>query len=840
MSTNNHLPLLPHHLRELASCSAIAEDVIAERGYRTLSRDSNASRESVNELRRHGLPRCAYDEPTRFPGLLIPLYRPTGELTSWNFKPGTPPKDPKTGKYRKYLAVKGRASVIDVHPRNVAAMTDPTVPLWTPEGVKKADSLTSVGLVAAALAGVDNWRSRHASLGDWEDIALKGRDVYIPFDSDAATNANVLRAMLRYGRWLRSKGATPWYLICPTVDGLGGKVGVDDFLAAGGTVEQLRAAATRTEPDPGATDDTFTDSRLSETVADEVLDGSFVWCKALGWMAWDGRRWRDTTEETVLEAVRLFVLDKHTEAVASMATNRGGAAKTAAEGWWKVLSAGRQRAVLTQARGIAGIHHTAEEFDADPDLLNTPTGVVHLTTGEVTAHDPSLLMTRITRGAYRPGCTHPDWDQALEALPAAERGWFQARIGQAISGHTTPDGVLPLLQGSGENGKSLLTTDGVVPALGDYAGTASAKLLTAFKGSSTDHSTEMADLRGQRLVIAEEMTEGRTLDVTTIKRIQDVGIIKARYVHRDNMQFAASHSLFATTNYVPSVAETDHGVWRRLALLRFPYRFRKPHEMLEHEHDRHGDPDLKARIRANADGQHDAIVSWAVQGAVRTYTNSSAALALTSAVEADTDAWRAEADRILGYWRADQIIQDEQACVLSTDMLAMFNAWMFTNGHNKWAKETFAPKFGQHSETARHGVELRREKNPKGLVRPDPFDGPFSTGDAMPAQPWVWRGVRPITAADLQEHEEVSEVSNPSGNSLRDTSRGKVSEGVGNLGNQPGCQAKETGQSGHATSARSCVDCGNPHAQARPLDPTPLCLRCYSARVLKLRKDTTS
>jgi putative DNA primase/helicase len=52
-----------------------------------------------------------------------------------------------------------------------------------------------------------------------------------------------------------------------------------------------------------------------------------------------------------------------------------------------------------------------------------------------------------------------------------------------------------------------------------------------------------------------------------------------------------------TTNYIPVVTETDWGTWRRLALVKFPYTFRKPHEELKSETDRRGDPTLKRRIQ---------------------------------------------------------------------------------------------------------------------------------------------------------------------------------------------------------------------------------------------------
>ena len=176
-------------------------------------------------------------------------------------------------------------------------------------------------------------------------------------------------------------------------------------------------------------------------------------------------------------------------------------------------------------------------------------------------------MTKITGGSYRARFTHPDWEKALEALPEPERDWLQRRIGQAITGHRTPDGVLPVLQGSGENGKSAITTDGVVPA-GWLRLNGEPEAAQFSKGS--EHSTEQAELRGERLLIAEELTEGRSIDVTALKQIQDVGTITARYVHKDNITFKASHSLFTTTNYAPIVNETDHGTWRRVGAAEVP------------------------------------------------------------------------------------------------------------------------------------------------------------------------------------------------------------------------------------------------------------------------------
>ena len=306
---------------------------------------------------------------------------------------------------------------------------------------------------------------------------------------------------------------------------------------------------------------------------------------------------------------------------------------------------------------------------------------------------------------------------------------------------------------------------------------ASPKLFQASKGS--EHSTERAELRGKRLLIAEELTEGRSIDVTALKQIQDVGVITARYIRQDNFTFRTSHSLFTTTNYVPVVSETDHGTWRRLALLRFPYTFRKCGERLESETDRSGDPTLKARIRGGADGQHDAIVTWAVEGAMRWYADPAVALAKTKKVEADTRAWRAEADRILGFWD-ERLTADRDACILTTEILdAEFNSWLRFNGHNEWAKELFGPRFAQHAETVRHGVAAAMPRQLLGLSRRPNAYGAVP----VPTRPKVYQGVRFKTASDQLKNESGNSGKTPPDNPLDLRDSGETQKGLATVAN---------------------------------------------------------
>ena len=88
-------------------------------------------------------------------------------------------------------------------------------------------------------------------------------------------------------------------------------------------------------------------------------------------------------------------------------------------------------------------------------------------TGEQMACDPALMLTKSTGIKYSPGAEHPDWDQALTALPADVLPWYQIRIGQGATGYMPPDDAVLVNLGAGANGKTTILM-GICHALGDY------------------------------------------------------------------------------------------------------------------------------------------------------------------------------------------------------------------------------------------------------------------------------------------------------------------------------------------------------------------------------------
>lgn len=108
------------------------------------------------------------------------------------------------------------------------------IPLLITEGELKAACATKLGLPTIGLGGV--WCFQSASTGDellpgFNDFTFTERIIYIIFDSDAATNPNVLAAEERLAKRLTERGAIIHICRLPSFgSGDVQKVGLDDYL----------------------------------------------------------------------------------------------------------------------------------------------------------------------------------------------------------------------------------------------------------------------------------------------------------------------------------------------------------------------------------------------------------------------------------------------------------------------------------------------------------------------------------------------------------------------------------------------------------------------------------
>lgn len=485
------------------------------------------------------------------------------------------------------------------------------------------------------------------------------------------------------------------------------------------------------------------DAHIGAYLADHYLS-DYVYAVGLGWLKFDDRRWAKSSPEDFGEAIRLAVIEFHrTQAKAEADVRR----LQRIDG---LLSAVKLRALQSIARNR--LSRRAEEFDNHPDLLNVGNGVVDLRDGTLRPHDRELLLTRVTPVDYVPGAEYVDWLRALTALSADAASWMQVRLGQGLTGHPTPDDRLPVLKGSGSNGKTTLI-DAARHAVGDeYAVTMPERILLARMG---DHPTELMELRGARLAVMEEFPELGHLNVKRLKDLLGTGRLSARYCRQDTVSWSPTHSPFVSTNYTPRVDESDHGTWRRLALVEFPFRFVGSEEEMRTPFDRLGDPNLRERLRHGNDGQPEAVLSWLVEGAGRWYRAKRLMPADPPCIREATERWRRTADLILRYIY-DRIVFDAAFYVASSDLYKDFSDWLDMNGHRSWTDQSFGARWAQHSEVTEHEVvkKIVRQSQPGNLSRPSSWAKARATERPLGNQFTAWLGVRFRTEADEEERRD--------------------------------------------------------------------------------------
>lgn len=437
---------------------------------------------------------------------------------------------------------------------------------------------------------------------------------------------------------------------------------------------------------PAAADD-LTDAALAEQVAAE-LAGRFAYGRGFGLMRYARGRWAPVDETSLIEACRLIM--RRVRADETRAAIMRGDKKREAEA--RALE--QRTRIVAVARLAGGIMAEREAVcDDHPDLLNTPSGVVDLRTKELRPHDAALMLTKMTAVDYDPDADRSLWLRALEALPSKTAAWLQVRLGQGLTGFTPDDDRLLIFEGGGENGKTtILHAPRVV--LGDYAVTVPDRLFMANPG---DHPTELTVLMGARFAVVEELSEGRNLNVKRLKDSVGTPELTARRMRQDNVTWRSTHCLYLSTNYRPIVAETDHGTWRRLLLVHFPYRFVDADELKKgkSKRDRLGDPSIKAQLAETAD---PGVLAWLVDGAAAWYAAGRRMPPVPKRVARDTHAWRMDADPVLGYV-AERLVTGEKAegyAVASADLAADFNEYIEARGHHSWSSSTINSRFGGH------------------------------------------------------------------------------------------------------------------------------------------------
>ena len=146
--------------------------------------------------------------------------------------------------------------------------------------------------------------------------------------------------------------------------------------------------------------------------------------------------------------------------------------------------------------------------------------------------------------------------------------------------------------GKGSNGKSL-TCDFLNKALGDYSYAPSITMLTEKRKSSSCASPDVIKVKGRRCLIYQEPESTDQISVGFMKSLFGNDTIVARGLYQDEIRFKPQATGFLSCNVLPQIAP-DEGTFRRLRVLRFPYKF--TFETPKSKYEKAADPTLINRL----------------------------------------------------------------------------------------------------------------------------------------------------------------------------------------------------------------------------------------------------
>lgn len=382
------------------------------------------------------------------------------------------------------------------------------------------------------------------------------------------------------------------------------------------------------------------------------------------WLEWNGKHWDFDDTLRAFDLARLACREA-----------RKHDAKTVA-------------AVERLAKSDRRLASVIDQWDADPWALNTPNGVVDLRTGMMRAARTEDYCTNIT--AVAPSGECPIWLAFLQRATGEDDeliAFLQRICGYALTG-VTREHALFFLYGTGANGKSVFIST-VAGILADYHTTSPIETFTA--SQSERHPTDLAGLRGARLVTAVETEEGRRWAESKIKALTGGDKISARFMRQDFFEFTPAFKLIIAGNHKPGLRSVDEAIRRRLHLIPFNVTIPPAERDLE----------LTEKLKA----EWPAILRWMIEGCLEW---QSTGLQPPKIVTDATAAYLAAEDA-LAEWMDECCERDPFAWSASSTLFASWTAWATKAGEPIGSQKRFVQALEAR------GLELRREKSIRGF-----------------------------------------------------------------------------------------------------------------------------
>ena len=422
----------------------------------------------------------------------------------------------------------------------------------------------------------------------------------------------------------------------------------------------------------------FSDDTIALRVVEQHADHQ-RWVDQWGrWYIFDGVRWEPDQTLLAFDRVREICREVANECTKSKIAS-------------SIVSAKTVSAAERLAKSDRRIAATPDQWDTDLLLLNTPRGVIDLRTGQNRRHSADDYMTKVTGVAPDAGCPIHTWLGFLTRIMNGDTeliAFLQRMAGYALTG-LTREHALFFLYGTGANGKSTFL-NALIGCFGDYHRTSGIETFTA---STTErHPTDLAGLRGARLVTAVETEEGRRWAESKIKSATGGDTIAARFMRQDYFQFTPAFKLVIAGNHKPGLRSVDEAIRRRFHLVPFTMTI-PPNER---------DETLSDQLKAEWPG----ILAWAIDGCLEWQRIG---LAPPAAVQAATEEYL-EAEDALAAWIEESGERDANTWESST---ALFRSWKnYADRAGEYVGSL--KKFSQRIEDRSAAIGMRKARDAQG------------------------------------------------------------------------------------------------------------------------------
>lgn len=349
--------------------------------------------------------------------------------------------------------------------------------------------------------------------------------------------------------------------------------------------------------------------------------------------------------------------------------------------WYKFISKTRSNAskknMLSEVKHHVSVGH--DEFDKNDMLLNTPSGYVDLTNGEIHDHNYKKMFARSTNAEYSDSIDCPLWIQFVHQIMGNNEEmvhYLQKMIGYCATGSTAEQKMF-IAYGNGRNGKSVMF-DTVQNVMGGYSRTMNVETIMAKASSSSSQAnSDIARLENARFVLSSEANEGSRLDEGLVKQMTGGDKLVARYQYGSEFEFTPKFKILMATNHVPLIRGTDEGIWRRLVLI--PFDVQIPEDKV--------DPQLKYKLEAESMG----ILNWIVQGAIMWQQEG---LKEPEIIRSASHAYRGEMDTVLTFM-SEQCDFAETYSVKARDLYHNYKTWAESTGNYLMSETKFGKKMAE-------------------------------------------------------------------------------------------------------------------------------------------------